>query len=110
MKNFNSGKPFNGSSHVKNGKLRGATGTDDQLYLFCPKCPGSEIVRIIDYGVQPQKVGSEHNQDCKSEVAQGFTLALKIYCEKCDHQDFVTLSNLGWQQGCHAEMIKRQVA
>lgn len=98
MSKFNNGKPYHGSAAIKGGKLTGATDTD-YFYFFCPKCPGQQIVRILDYGVHDQKDKNPYNDEFRMKAKSGFTLVFKIHCEKCGHTDFVKLSNMGLQGG-----------
>ena len=100
MKTFNDGKPYHGSYDVFDGKLRGSTDKTDYFYFVCPKCPGDEIVRILEYGVHaPQKEENEYNELCKSKAKYGFILVFKLHCEKCSSTDFVKISNIHWQNG-----------
>ncbi len=107
MQKFNSGRPYHGSSVVERGGLRGATGATDYLYLFCPECPGQEIMRILEYGVHAEQAENPYNGRCRSKAKYGFTLAFKLHCEKCHHTDFVKLSNTGWQGGQHRQILDR---
>lgn len=108
MPKFNNGRPYHGSSAVDNGKLRGATGETDYFYLFCPKCPNDQIVRILEYGVHAEEPTNPYNDKCKSKAKYGFTLAFKLYCENCGHTDFIKLSNTGWQGGSHSEILRKK--
>ena len=99
MYTFNDGKPYHGSYEVHRGKFRGATDTD-YFYFLCPKCPGDEIVRILEYDERvSQENENDYNEQCKSKAKYGFTLVFKLYCEKCSFTDFVKISNTGWQAG-----------
>ena len=106
MNKFNNGLPYHGSVAVKGGKLQGATDTD-YFYFFCPKCPGRQIVRILEYGVHDQKDKNSYNDELKMKAKGGFTLVFKLHCEKCGHTDFVKISNMGWQGGTHSEVLER---
>lgn len=105
MKKFNGGKPYHGSENVSDGKLKGATDTD-YFYFFCPKCPESEILRVLDYEVRHEQAANPYNDQLKSKAAKGFTIALKLHCEKCGMTDFVKVSNLGWQGGKHSATLR----
>lgn len=105
MPKFNKGKPYHGSESVSSGNLRGATGKTDYFYFFCPKCSGNKVLRILEYDEPVEKSINEYNESCKSTAAYGFTLAFKIYCESCGFSDFVKISNTGWQQGEHSELL-----
>lgn len=105
MASFNNGKPYYGSEGVFRGKLKGATGEGDYFYFFCPKCPGNEIVRILEYGVHSEETENPYNQECKSKAKYGFTLAFKLHCEKCGHTDFIKISNTHWQRGSHGDIL-----
>lgn len=94
---FNNGKAYHGSEAVVSGKLKGATGETDCFYFFCPKYPGSEILRILEYGVHSEEAANPYNQGCRSKAKYGFALAFKLHCEKCGHTDFVKILNTGWQ-------------
>lgn len=99
MAKFNNGKPYHGSDAVFGGKLRGTTDEGDYFYFFCPKCPNDEIVRILEYGTHASDEKNPYNDHCKSKAKYGFTLVFKIYCENCGHEDFVKISNSGFQMG-----------
>jgi hypothetical protein len=107
MQSFNRGRPYHGSSAVKGGRLCGATGETDYFYFFCPKCPGDEVLRILEYGEHTDRRENEYNQFCKSNAKYGFTLVFKVYCEKCGHEDFIKISNTGWQGGKHGQILAR---
>ena len=107
MRKFNDGKPYHGSSTVEAGRLRGATGETDYFYFFCPKCPGDEIMRILEYGIHAEEPENPYNEKCRSKAKYGFTLAFKLHCEKCRHTDYAKLSNTGWQGGQHQQILAR---
>ena len=107
MAGFNDGKPYHGSDAVVEGLLRGATGETDYFYFFCPKCPDDEIMRILEYGIHAEQPNNQYNADCHSKAKYGFTLAFKLHCEKCGHEDFVKISNMGWQGGKHSDVVRR---
>lgn len=95
-----------GSGAVKKGRLKGATDYSDHFYFFCPKCPDENIVRILDYEVERNETNNEYNDQCKSQAKRSFTLSFKLHCENCGHEDFVRLSNTGWQGGTHLQSLK----
>ena len=107
MGKFNGGQPYHGSNNVEQGRLRGATGETDYFYFFCPKCPGDEVVRILEYGLHSEEPENPYNQYCRSKAKYGFALAFKLHCEKCGYTDFVKLANTGWQGGQHQEILNR---
>jgi predicted RNA-binding Zn-ribbon protein involved in translation (DUF1610 family) len=104
---FNNGKVYHGSRKITDGKLMGATDCSDYFYFFCPNCPESEIMRILEFGEHAKEPTNEYNADCKSTAKYGFTLVFKVYCEKCGFSDFVKISNIGWQGGKHSEILKK---
>ena len=95
---FNGGKPYHGSENISKGKLKGETDTD-YFYFYCPRCEGTQVMRLLDYTVHEEKSVNPYDERMKSKAAKGFTIAFKIHCEKCGITDFVKLSNLGWQGG-----------
>lgn len=108
MSKFNSGKPYHGSSAVSGGKLKGATDTD-YFYFFCPSCPDSEMLRVLDYEVRAEQADNPYNAQLKPrepKAKRGFTLAFKVHCGRCGLTDFVKVSNLGWQGGSHSAVSK----
>ena len=107
MSKFNSGRLYHGSDAVSDGQLKGASGETDYFYFFCPKCPDEQILRILEYGVHEEVPENPYNNECKSNAKYGFTLAFKLHCEKCGNEDFVKVSNIGWQSGTHAEIIAK---
>ena len=104
MKKFNRGRPYHGSEAISHGKLRGATDNTDYFYFFCPKCPNQEILRVLDYGVHEEEPINPYDGQLKSKVDNGFTLAFKLYCENCGLDDYVKVSNLGWQRGSYGQI------
>lgn len=102
MRKFNQGKPYHGTSAVKDGRLRGATDTD----YFCPKCPDDEMVRLLEYEIRHEQPDNPYNTELHPKAANGFVVAFKIHCQKCGHTDFVKVSNLGWQGGSHAKALR----
>ncbi len=108
MTKFNNGKPYHGSDEISDGKLQGATGETDYFYFFCPKCPDREIMRILEYGEHAPKRDNEYNDLLKSKAKYGFTLVFKLFCEKCEYEDFVKISNTGWQRGKHSDILRNQ--
>ena len=108
MTAFNNGKPYHGSDDIMDGKLKGATDSQDYFYFFCPKCPDNEMMRILEYGEHgTREAQNRYNDKCKSKAKYGFSLVLKLHCEKCGFSDFVKISNLGWQGGKHTEALRR---
>jgi len=107
MAKFNSGRPYHGSRAVERGKLRGATAETDYFYFFCPKCPGDEAMRILDYDVHAEQPENPYNEHCHSKAKHGFVLVFKLHCEQCRHTDFVKISNMAWQGGQHQQMLGR---
>lgn len=104
MHKFNKGKAYHGSESVMNGGLKGSTDTD-YFYFFCPKCPGQEIMRVLDYEVRAEQSENPYNTELSPKAAKGFTLAFKIYCQKCKCTDFVKVSNMGRQGGKLSDTI-----
>ncbi|MDO8844611.1 hypothetical protein [Methylicorpusculum sp.] len=96
-----------GSESVKNGKLKGATDSTDYFYFFCPKCQGSEILRLLDYKVREEQESNPYDEckEIKSKSAKGFTLQIKLKCEVCKHSDTVKISNMGLQRGDHSKIL-----
>jgi hypothetical protein len=98
MSKFNEGKPYHGSEYVKGGKLKGTTDTD-YFYFICPRCQDNQVMRILEYTIQEEMKENPYNNSFKKKAKNGFTLAFHIYCEKCKLDDFVKISNFGWQGG-----------
>ena len=107
MEVFNDGEPYHGSTRIVGGNLKGATASSDYFYFFCPNCPESEILRILEYREHEPKKPNPYNDTCKSEAKYGFTLAFKLYCEQCGLSDFVKVSNAGLQSGKHTHVLMR---
>jgi len=99
MSKFNNGKPYHGSEDVEGGKLRGQTDQSDYFYFLCPKCDGDQIMRVLEYGIRDYNEENEYNKSYKKKAKDGFILAFHLYCEKCKFDDFVKMSNTGWQEG-----------
>ncbi len=99
MKKFNQGRAYHGSEAVSGGQLRGATAGTDYFYFLCPKCPGEEILRVLDYEVRDEQPANPYNTELSPKAAQSFVLAFKVHCQKCGLTDFVKVSNIGWQGG-----------
>ena len=106
MAKFNNGKPYHGSEAVMNGGLTGSTDTD-YFYFFCPQCPDKYIMRILEYEVRNETPDNPYNAEFKKKAKCGFTLVFKLYCENCEHTDFVKISNTGWQNGTHADALRK---
>lgn len=107
MAKFNGGKAYHGSAEVEGGRLRGATDTD-YFYFFCPKCPDSEILRVLDYEVRHEQANNPYNEQLgKPKASKGFVLAFKLYCQRCGFLDFTKIGNIGWQGGKHHEALSR---
>lgn len=104
MKEFNGGKPYDGSSAAQGGGLTGSTDTG-YFYFFCPKCPDKHIMRILEYGVREETQENPYNSEFKKKAKNGFILAFKLYCENCKHNDFVKITNTGLQSGTHAQAL-----
>lgn len=98
MSTFNNGKAYHGSEAIKKGKLTGRTDTD-YFYFFCPKCPDRRILRILEHEIMVQEKDNRYNKEFKKKAKGGFTIAFHLICENCKHEDFVKISNLGWQDG-----------
>ena len=107
MDKFNNGKSYHGSNEIQKGQLKGATCETDYFYFFCPKCPDQEIMRILEYGIHAQEPDNEYNEFFKSKAKFGFTLVFKLFCEKCSFEDFVKISNTGWQGGRHSKILNK---
>jgi hypothetical protein len=105
MSKFNSGKPYHGSEAVTSGKLQGSTAETDYFYFFCPKCPDNRILRILDYDQHGEESENPYNEQFKKKAKRGFALVFHIYCENCKHEDFVKISNTGWQGGTLADAL-----
>lgn len=99
MKGFNGGKAYHGSESISGGKLKGSTGETDYFYFLCPRCPNSEIVRILEYGIHYKRPENKYNVDFKAKAKYAFAIVFKVRCEKCGLIDFVKVSNDGWQGG-----------
>jgi hypothetical protein len=99
MKKFNGGKPYHGSEAVTNGRLKGATGSTDYFFFFCPKCPDRYVIRILDCVVHRELAENPANKSLKKKAKKAFILVFELYCEKCNHQDFVKIDNIGLQSG-----------
>lgn len=95
---FNDGKPYHGSSAVKESKLRGKTDQTDYFYFLCPFCADNRIMQILDFGVTMDGPVA-YDADHRSKARRDFTIAFKIYCSNCKLTDFVKVSNTGWQGG-----------
>ena len=106
MKKFNNGRPYHGSPQMQGGRLKGATDTD-YFYFFCPTCPNSQIMRILDYVVKDQEEDNPYNKGFRKKAKKGFTLVFQVYCENCKRMDFVKISNMGWQTGTHKEALEK---
>jgi len=96
MSTFNSGKPYHGSEAVQRGRLRGATDTD-YLHLFCPRCPHDEILRILDFTVTRDEIGSRYTLSPKA--VRTFRIVFEVHCQRCGLTDFMKMSNDGRQGG-----------
>ena len=101
-------KPSHGSELVQGGNLKGATDLTDYFYFFCPRCPDSHIMRVLDYEVVKEEKGHRHNDQCKSTASRTFTLKFELFCEQCRLRDYAKLSNDGWQGGSHMKATSRQ--
>lgn len=104
---FNNGKPYHGSDAVTGGKLQGATDGTDNFYFFCPKCPDKRIMRSLDYAEHQLEPENCYNATFRRKAKKGFTLAFHLRCEQCGHEDFVKISNMGWQGGTHGDALSR---
>lgn len=98
-------KPTHGTNHVMGGKLRGATDRTDYFYFFCPKCPGDQMLRILDFTPLRDEPGSEYNEQCRSKARRTFGFRLELFCEKCGLHDCVKVANYGWQSGSHSDAL-----
>jgi hypothetical protein len=97
MHAFNGGKPYHGSKAVAGGKLRGLTDSD-YFYFLCPCCADNTVLQIVDFTVRddgPVKYAPENRPKAKRD----FTIVLKLWCHTCHLEDFVKVSNTGWQGG-----------
>lgn len=108
MSKFNKGKAYHGSMVISGGELRGATDRTDYFYFFCPRCPDKEIMRLLDYEVRHEQPENPYDESLSPKTSKGFTLALQLHCLKCGLEDFVKVSNLGWQGGSHAAALGSQ--
>jgi hypothetical protein len=96
MNRFNNGQPYHGVQTV-GGKLKGSTDTD-YFYFFCPTCGEDNIMQILDFVVRddgPVKYAPE----LRGRAKRDFTLAFQLLCPACGLEDFVKISNTGWQKG-----------
>lgn len=107
MTKFNNGKPYHGSSAVQAGKLRGSTDGSDYFYFLCPKCPEDHMLRILEYTEHDKQEENPYNGMVKKPAKQAFTLAFHVTCDNCGFDDFVKLSNSGWQGGKLQSAIRR---
>jgi len=107
MNRFNNGKPYHGSEAVTDGKLMGATDSTDYFYFFCPKCPGRQLLRLLDYTERAVQTEPPYRDHVDVVASKGFTLAFKVLCDKCLFTDFFKVSNMGWQGGAHDDALNR---
>ena len=105
MSRFNNGKSYHGSHKIMRGKLQGATDNTDYFYFFCPECPDKHIMRILDFEVRKEEENNPYNSQLEKKARIAFTLAFKLYCESCGYEDFIKISNTGWQGGTHSEAL-----
>jgi len=97
MNKFNNGKPYHGSDEIMRGKLTGATDTD-WFYFFCPRCPDKQILQLLDRHVIIDGP-VEHMKEQRPKAKRDFRIVFQLYCPSCNLEDFVKVSNLGWQGG-----------
>jgi hypothetical protein len=96
MSRFNNGQPYHGEA-TRGGKLKGSTDTD-YFYFFCPDCGEDNVLQIIDFTVSadgPVKYDPAHRRKAKRD----FVIAFHLLCSTCGLEDFVKVSNIGWQGG-----------
>lgn len=98
-------KLTHGSDAVQGGHLRGATDATDYFYFFCPKCPDDQLVRVLGYTVVSDEPGNRYDADCKRKSGRSFTLKFHLNCNACGFDDFVKVSNTGWQGGKHSTSL-----
>ena len=90
------------------GRLHGATDATDYFYFFCPKCPNSRLLRILDYRFTRDEAGDNYIENRKRKACRTFIVAFDIACENCSFRDWVKVSNIGWQGGTHAETLRQE--
>ncbi len=76
-------------------------------YFFCPTCSDDHIMRILDYNVVNDEPGNAYNPQMHSKAVRTFTMEFKVHCEQCGLNDFVKVSNGGWQGGTYADALRR---
>jgi hypothetical protein len=88
-----------GADEISGGKLTGTTDTD-YFYFLCPKCDGggSQIMRILSYGQQPDKNDFEY-PDLEPAAKISFNFSFELYCPKCKLRNVVKVANNGRQGG-----------
>jgi hypothetical protein len=87
---FNRGKGYHGSSTVEGGKLRGRTGQTDYFFFICPKCPGEQVMRVLEYTLRDSPTVERPE---KKRPTEHFNMALHLYCPNCQHEDFIKIDN-----------------
>jgi hypothetical protein len=88
---FNQGKAYHGSSVVYDGKLRGRTGTTDYFFFLCPRCPGEQVMRVLEYEFRNASPPVERYE--KKKPTEHFNLAFHLYCPACQLEDFIKIDN-----------------
>lgn len=88
---FNRGKAYHGSSAVTGGKLGGRTGRGDYFFFLCPKCPGEQVMRVLEY--EFRKAAPPVERDEKKQPSEYFNLAFHVYCAACQFEDFIKIDN-----------------
>jgi len=92
-------KTWHGSEEVEQGRLVGSTDTD-YFYFHCPRCGDSEVLQIADFKViKDGPVEYARGREERKQVKRDFIIAFELHCLKCGLDDFVKVSNIGWQGG-----------
>lgn len=108
MTKFNKKKAYHGSNNVMLGNLQGQTAETDYFYFFCPKCPDKHILRILDYHHHgPEEADPPYNDETTEKAKRAFTFVFHLHCERCKFNDFVKISNTGWQGGTYDTIMRR---
>ena len=99
-------KQPHGTDAVMEGRLRGATDGTDYFYFFCPECRDDRLLRVPDFQITKDEKGNKYNAKRRRKAVRSFIIAFEITCENCGFHDYVKVSNIGWQEGTHAEALQ----